>query len=400
MRAAFGIFSLAFLVLATIHPAPAAEPIVWADGTRDNGKLLSIDANWKCVFQVGDRQVTRAAIELIKWGKLSAPQPEKTLLFLAGDRGAAGLVAELLRTTDGKLHLSSAAAGDVSLPLSMVRGIIWQGAGDLARWEKLLNRPEADAQADRVALSNADELTGRFAGLSDEHLTWRGASGQLRLAIDRVAAVGFAAGASPKTPGGLRAIVGLADGSRVVAQKLLVSGETATVHLADEVELRVPVRQVIFVQPLGGRATYLSDLTSASYRHVPFFNVPWDYRRDRNVVGGSLVAGGVTYAKGLGLHSASRLSYSLDRPYQRFETEIAIDDHAAPHGSVVFRVFTDTGDGRWQSRYASPAIRGGASPIAVSVDVRGAKRLSLLVDYADFGDMMDRADWLDARLIE
>jgi hypothetical protein len=36
----------------------------------------------------------------------------------------------------------------------------------------------------------------------------------------------------------------------------------------------------------------------------------------------------------------------------------------------------------------------------VSVDLSGAKRISLIVDFADRADEWDRADWLDARLVE
>ena len=35
----------------------------------------------------------------------------------------------------------------------------------------------------------------------------------------------------------------------------------------------------------------------------------------------------------------------------------------------------------------------------VSVDVTGAKRLRLLVEFADHGDVQDHANWLDARVV-
>jgi hypothetical protein len=35
----------------------------------------------------------------------------------------------------------------------------------------------------------------------------------------------------------------------------------------------------------------------------------------------------------------------------------------------------------------------------LSVNVAGAQGITLVVDYAERGDEMDRADWLDARLI-
>jgi hypothetical protein len=39
-------------------------------------------------------------------------------------------------------------------------------------------------------------------------------------------------------------------------------------------------------------------------------------------------------------------------------------------------------------------------PTPISVDVRGGKRLSLIVDFAERGDELDHADWLNARLVQ
>ena len=39
-------------------------------------------------------------------------------------------------------------------------------------------------------------------------------------------------------------------------------------------------------------------------------------------------------------------------------------------------------------------------PQAVSIDLSGAKRLDLVVDYGEAGDVLDHADWLGARLVK
>jgi hypothetical protein len=77
---------------------------------------------------------------------------------------------------------------------------------------------------------------------------------------------------------------------------------------------------------------------------------------------------------------------------------VAIDDSADDRGSVTFGVYV-LRDGKLVEAYKSGIVRGGDAPQAVSVDVAGAQGLTLVVDYADRGDEMDRADWLDARLI-
>ncbi len=113
------------------------------------------------------------------------------------------------------------------------------------------------------------------------------------------------------------------------------------------------------------------------------------------MTGGQLRCGGRLYLKGLGLHSAARLSYRLDRPWSRFQAEVGIDGSTGGRGSVGYRIFVDG-----KQKYVSPPIRGGMPPQAVSIDLTGAKRLDLVVDFGEAGDVMDHADWLNARLVK
>ena len=95
------------------------------------------------------------------------------------------------------------------------------------------------------------------------------------------------------------------------------------------------------------------------------------------------------------MHSASRLTYRLNGLYRRFEADVALDDQVGSGGSAVVRVFVDG-----QERTKSDVIRGGAPAVPVSVDVTGGKQLSLIVDFAERGDELDRVNWLNARLAE
>ena len=100
--------------------------------------------------------------------------------------------------------------------------------------------------------------------------------------------------------------------------------------------------------------------------------------------------------KGLGVHSVARLEYALEGQggrAKRFEAELGIDDSTVGQGSVRFRVLVDG-----QEKFASPIIRGGAKPLPVAVDVSKGTKLELIVEYADRADVLDHADWLNARL--
>ena len=68
-----------------------------------------------------------------------------------------------------------------------------------------------------------------------------------------------------------------------------------------------------------------------------------------------------------------------------------LDDQVADGGAAVFGVYVDD-KLAWKSEY--DPRRHGAS--FRHVDVEGAKRLSLIVEFGDQGDELDRANWLDA----
>jgi hypothetical protein len=96
--------------------------------------------------------------------------------------------------------------------------------------------------------------------------------------------------------------------------------------------------------------------------------------------------------------SASRVAYDV-AGYRKFQAELAVDDAAGLRGSVIFKVLLEGQAGGWQAAYESPTIRGGDPPLAMSLDLKGALRMALIIDFADRGDECDYADWLCARLV-
>src|SRR4029078_4451938 len=99
---------------------------------------------------------------------------------------------------------------------------------------------------------------------------------------------------------------------------------------------------IVAVQLLEGPVIYLSDLDKADYRAVPYLSVKWPFTRDRDVLGEPIVVRGNRYPKGIGLHSAARLTYRLDGDYRRFDSSVAIDDSAKGRGSVTLGLYLHT----------------------------------------------------------
>ncbi len=367
------------------------------EGPALAGQLVAVDAAWNLTLETPAGKQTVAAADLARWGAFSTQTKGSQIVLVGG-----GMLAADIDSMDKDfLSAQSDTFGQIKLPLELVAGVIVRLPLESQGRQELEERMFSGTAAknDRLLLENSDELAGTLAGFKDAAFEFQ-STATVKLPESKVAALVLnpSLAATPKFSG-LTAWVGFKDGSRLLAQKLTLDGQQCRLTTTGGVELEPRPADITALQPLGGHSKYLSDLAPQSYRHVSYLSTSWPYRRDQNVLGGPLRAKNRLYLKGLGLHSAAELVYALDGA-RRFDTELAIDDQTAGRGSVTLRVQVDDGSGTWRTRYDSPVVRGGAAPVPVSVDVRGAKRIRLWIDFADRGDELDHADLLDARLVK
>ncbi len=410
----FAICILQFAICNISSATQAETPLaVTIEGEPFHAELVAAD-NWQLTFAEGQSRRVVAAAELLRWGR-PAEQGRAGGLVLA-DGGFVN--AELIAADKDTLTADSTLFGTLKLPLESVAGAVVFSPSDQNERDRLMDRlARATGETDRLLLDNGDELAGVFEGMAGDACTMKTDAGPVKVKNDRVVAILFNP-ALRRVPtvekNAIRAWTGFSDGSRLLAQSLITDGERLKL-VASGQPFIATWSSLVFLQPMGGRAVYLSDLKRSEYRQTPFLpfsatadrpDLSWPLQTDRNAAGGFLRCGGQLYLKGLGVHSAARVVYSISplplgegqgvrAVASRFEAQVGIDDSTSGGGSVVFRVLVDG-----QERYASPVVRGGDAPLPVSVDVRGAKKLELLVDYADRADVLDRADWLDARLEE
>jgi hypothetical protein len=389
-------FILLFLLVLLASPvvaakAPIAEPV---DGEPFAGAIAGIDAQWRITFGGSHAGSTWPAADLVQWG--TPAEVTRCPLLVLGDGGL--IVAETIRGDATSLWADSETLGMVRLPRTQTAGAVLHLPSDRPHRDGLLDRVAAGGgQTDCLLLRNGDEVRGTIETLGDEQVRLLSEVGALTVATDRIAAIVFRTAVAPAAPPRTLLVwSGFADGSRLRAMRLVVDGQAKTLRLTlpGGSSFAAAASDLVWLQPLGGRAEYLSDRRVEGYRHVPFLSLAWPYRTDRSVEGHWLRSAGRLYLKGLGVHSAARLTYLLDGSYRRFAADLGIDDETSGGGSVRFRVFVDG-----QSKYASEVVRGAAPPTAVSLDITGAKRLDLVVDFADRADELDHADWLNARLV-
>ena len=86
------------------------------------------------------------------------------------------------------------------------------------------------------------------------------------------------------------------------------------------------------------------------------------------------------------------VTYDLRGDERAFLSTIGIDDAANGAGSVIFAI-----DVNGRRVWTSSEITGKSPAISVpEVTLRGSKTMTLLVDFGQFADVSDYADWCDA----
>lgn len=394
--------------------------------------LKRIDAAWNVFLDSRDGETKLPAAQLVHWGRLHDTADGTHVLLADGSV----IVASGVTMDDEHLVIESGTfgepegfniAGSTRLPLSTVRAIIFRPPLAASHRDQLMQQiSTSTAREDQLLLSNGDVVGGTFTKLARDEggngqtgpptVTINTQAGPVEIRpdkpagqlLEKVTAMVFnPLLVRPARPDGLHVLIGFRDGSRLYAARVepkedeqaeftLVGGAKIISHP----DLNI-WNDIDYLQPLGGAIRYLTDITPAtgSYKHTPLLDLSWPLGIDENVLGGRLRAGGSLYPRGLGMHANSRVAYALDKPYKQLQAELAIDASAGDRGSVTFVVATIAG-GAPEVVYESPIVRGGQAPLSMNVDISGAKIIVLAVKSADRGTELDRANWLNVRLIE
>ncbi|KUN22841.1 alpha-galactosidase [Streptomyces corchorusii] len=109
--------------------------------------------------------------------------------------------------------------------------------------------------------------------------------------------------------------------------------------------------------------------------------------------GSPLTIGGTVYAKGLGVHALSDISFYTGGACEKVTAEVGVDDEKGTKGTVAFEIWADG------TKAASTGVLTNAMPAQpLTADVTGAQVVRLVVTDGGDGVDSDHADWADARL--
>lgn len=327
------------------------------------------------------------------------PSIEIDRVALRFEQSPAPQPAWAARTTDGELlfveiesgdrdriEFRSPALGRLAIPLERLLSI----ERPAQRVQVIQNRNQ---QADRVVLANGDIVAGLVSAVSRKNIRIEAAGAEQTVDWSVIGAVHFGNPSRP-LPDRLTAWLRFRDGTRLQASALSWREASIEAIVLDDTRVHVSPAQLDSIEITGGRRDWLSELDPVAYESRPLLGPTFDLGRDRNALGGALRAGGRIYPRGLGMHSACRARWRLDRRYERLRALVALDDSAGLLAEASVRILVDN---RVVAELDHLIFRQPPQPI--NIDLRGAAGLTIEVGYGRNADVQDRVDLLDAALI-
>ncbi len=288
---------------------------------------------------------------------------------------------------EGHITIRHAALGPLVLPIESITAII----ASPNRTQRI-----ASGESDRVLLANGDVSIGIIREINRDKLRVADANSENERSIDTTL-LQRADFANPSTQPAaeLAALLRLIDGTTIRASELNWRDDNIDVVLLGRQRARLAPEATRVIEIVGGPRVWLSDLEPAAFEHKPILGPRLNLGRDVNALGKPLRFNGRTYDRGLGLHSAQRIEYALDRHYKHLRANVAMDESAGSLADATLRI---TLDGREAARLDH--LRAGQPAHLLEVDLSNADRLVIEVDPAANADIQDRLNLLDASLLK
>lgn len=186
------------------------------------------------------------------------------------------------------------------------------------------------------------------------------------------------------------------DGSLWSARTLELNGETISLTTTAGISHSLPLARLSQIDFGVGNVLYITDMDQElNQGEISFqpknmlasFKQLTAPRKNKSSSGEALSIHGTKYAKGLSLHSRTRLDVRIPDGYRQFRAVAGVDDGAGPTANFQLRILGDNKE-LFVKQFSAEQSPG---PLAIELDLVGVRRLTIVVDEGagqDFGDTL------------
>ncbi len=404
---------IALVLASALAGAPQAE-VKPLTGEAVSGSLEAVSTMQVVVRPEQGEPVTLASRDVLAVtvpGSAEAPAPSVWLTLIDGS----SLAATGYNVASGTANIRLAGGGEVSIATRLIDRvrIKEQDAALAAQWAKIPTaRPRGDIIVIRKSFTNEetgaegfslDYLEGVLGDVTAETVGFEFDGSKIDVKREKVEGFIYFHALGRTLPDPVCEVV-TSDGGRWRALELNLTAEGLELTSLAGAKATLPLDSLRRLDYSLGKIVYLSDLEALSSQSTPslesnvateaLLKLLYGIQRDRSFEGPGLVVAGKKYDKGLALQSRTEVVFRLPGEFTKLVGLAGIDDRAGDGGSVHLVIY---GDNRviFEKRIASDD-----PPAEINVDLQGATRVKVLVDYADNLDNSDQLDLCELRVVK
>ena len=425
------VFLLTVSLLAKSGAAIQAAPVMatMVDGTTASGELRGWTANEVLLdAPSGQKRIGADQLISLRWpSQLTPVDPAvgpggiteltdgtiipTSSLRVAG-KGATLTLGESAAAKDGKDKLINVLTAQLAAARFQRLDPSLDGQWKEIRQLKSANDLLVVLKRDGKSL---DYVEGILGDITDDNVEFK-LEGEVNR-VDRAKVAGVIYSRQARQPAAdPRMVVQGRSGLRASGAKVEIADSMLAVTTVSNVKFAWPIDDIELIDYSAGKILYLSDIEPASQNWSPLVGVPagaklaaayGQPRHDRSAFGSKLSLliksengndspQGATHIfnKGLSLRSRTELVYRVPAGFKRFTALAGIDPATISSGNLRLAIFAD------DHPLLETEIAGDQPPQPIDVEISGAKRLKILVD---FGQNLDSGDWLnlcDAKIVK
>ncbi|HTW93712.1 MAG TPA: NPCBM/NEW2 domain-containing protein [Tepidisphaeraceae bacterium] len=353
--------------------------------------LTALDASGLTLMEGGSsRQISWDSVLQLTHGVASPSAPGDFVLRLNGGDAVSGFPVSVANNT---VTWEQSSLGKFEISEDRINAIVRSG--------KATDGLDDARPADIIRLANGDSVSGVIQQIASGVVTIQtlGADSPTPVALDKVDAILFADSSPLAVPPGRAFRVTFDDGSTLTFPSISLAGDRLTLDFPSHAEQQVELKSVSSIEQINGPVMWLTAL-KPQILYRPFLTEYFPPRFDHPVAEPDVTIAEKypLFHHGIGVHAYTKLTYAIPAGYETFRAQYAIDtipDSDSDKADVTVRVYLDG-----QAVRVIPHVRAGPIAAPLSIDLGGAKTLSLEVDYGDNLAAQARFVWLDPAFIQ
>jgi hypothetical protein len=426
----FAALSLITAIFAVYLPVAAAVEVTATrlDGSTTAGELRSwSDESVVIVSSAGEQKIPAAELLNVRWSP-QAVVAEKPMAGSAELVDGTQIPFSDIQTNGGNAALVPETGSPtkqlaVALPVASLAAIRLQRLDpalvlqwDEIRRQKLVSDVLVVLKRDGKSLDYVEGIVGNIAG---DKVEFKLDGETSRVDRAKIAGIIYYRSAPTRTAEARMTLRGKS-GFRTSVARLEQLKNVITLTTIGGTKLRWPAEDIELADFSAGKVMYLSDIEPATKSWSPLVGLPdglnladayGEPHLDRSMLGKKLSvrvkdlpasetdaatsqAVERVFNKGLALRSRTELVYRVPAGFRRFQTVAGIDPAAAAVGDADLAIFAD------DRPLLETQIAGNQPALSIDVEITGARRLKIVVD---FGQNLDTGDWVnlcDAKIVK